>query len=160
MEGENNQTTGEQRDSDGYKVGPGKPPLDKQFTAANQPTPEAKATGQKRAKFNRDIIRKMLQEPLQMDWASDDGKALIAKYGAKVKKLPAGVVMTQAQMVKALNDTYAFNSVTDQGLGRPVQAIAQTNAAGEDLPQIYVGVPLGLQFNLPSNTEGTDKKED
>jgi hypothetical protein len=171
MEGENNQNTeqnpgnennSQQQRSDDTQEKDTFPSTKHRFTPDNQPPPQAKSAGLKAAKFNRDVIRKMLAEPLNIDWESEMGKELLAKIGPRVKEVPAGVLMTEGQIAKAMRnqDSYAFNSVTDQGLGRPVQAIAQTNSAGDDLPAIGIMLPPGMAIGiLPSNTEGTAKRE-
>lgn len=159
MEGENNQNTEQEPKAETTAEQRG---FSTRFSSTNQPKPENKKAGHAIARFNREVIRTMMQNPLSIDWESETGKQLINKFGDRVKTTAAGVLMTEAQMIKAMQggDTYAFNSVTDHGFGRPVQAIAPSNTDGEPLPQIMLGVPIGLNIQLPSNTEGTGKDEE
>jgi len=74
-----------------------------------------------------------------------------------------GELMAVRQMEKAIKtgDTQAFNALVDQTMGRPVQAIAQTNAEGEDLPAIMLpALPDGMIIAMPGNIEGSDSQDD
>ncbi len=154
--------TGETREEEGYKVGPGKPPKEHQFTSSKQPTPEAKSAGIRRKSFTRDTIRTLMSLPVKE--VPDDLKDWVVKtYGEEaLKGLTAGEMLTlKQQMVAASNgNTFAYNAITDHAIGRAVQGIAPTKMNGEDLPPIELKVPVGINLNLlPSNTEGSDKPE-
>lgn len=153
--------SGEKRDVDAnYKVGPGNPPKDKQFTSDNQPPGSAKAKGWQKKKFSRDMIRTMLDLPINCP--EDLKKEVVAYYGEGIlESLTAGQLIVFQQMRKALEskDTNAANFVTEHGIGRPVQGVAQADMNGNDLPKVFLGVPIGLDISLPDNTEGDDKKQ-
>lgn len=142
--------------------GPGNPPPGRRFTSEIQPDPANISKGIRKKKFTRDLIRQMLNEPFRINKDSELGKKMRELYGDDAFEIPVGELMTLRQMEKAIatQDTQAFSAVTDQGMGRPVQAIAQTDQAGNDLPAITIALPPGLKLGLPNNTEGTDKKEE
>ncbi len=156
--------TGEKQDSEEeqeYVVGPGRPPRDKMFAKDRQPSPEAKKNGWKKKKFTRDTIRAMLELPATIPEKMRE--ELVEIYGEEVvASITNGQLMTLKQMHKAIKngDTAAFTAVIDQGIGRPVQGVAQTDMSGNDLPGIRVALPAGMKLDFPSTTEGDEKRSD
>jgi hypothetical protein len=137
-----------------------KPLVGVKFTSENQPTGQAKSAGKQKKKFTREVLKEMLNMPYK--FAEDSGlkKQLIAAFGKDVLDLPIGEIMSLMQMQKAVlkGDTAAYNSVIDQALGRPAQAIINTDEDGNVIPGIRLVLPKGMDISLPSNTDGSDEQ--
>lgn len=154
-EDENSRETGDIRDVE-YKVGPGCPPKDKQFTSENQPPGELKSAGWKKKKFTRDTIRAMLDLPFKGSKDLDWYKKLVEIFGEEaLEGITMGQLMTlrQQQVASENGSTPAYSALIDQSMGRPVQALAQTDVNGNDLPPIALKLPPGMSISFPKNTE-------
>ena len=135
-------------------------PEGKKFTADNQPPPNTKKDGWMKKKFNRDMIRSMMEA--KMNIIPEELKPdLIKFYGEGiVETLTIGQLITFKQVIKAAEkgDSVAATFIVEHGIGRPVQAVAQSDINGNDLPRIRIGLPNGMTIDFPSTTEGLDKK--
>lgn len=134
------------------------------FSAHNQPSSEAKKNGWKRKQFGRNAIKALLSDTITNKLCADDLEKMKNYFGEElVKSESAGILIAIAQIKKAIltGDTSAFNALMDQSLGRPVQAIAQVDSAGNDLPAVLITAPKGFSLGmLPSNTDGNDSPSD
>tara|TARA_R110002167_G_scaffold81296_2_gene222664 strand:+ start:1561 stop:1932 length:372 start_codon:yes stop_codon:yes gene_type:complete len=96
---------------------------DTQFTPNNQPSPEAKSKGKRKALLLKDIASKLITG--ESKTALED----LAKYlGVEVDSIDIETAMHLKQMEKAVKngDTRAYNAVMDRIKGRPIQAIEVT----------------------------------
>lgn len=143
-------------------VGPKKPPKDKQFSKENQPTGKQKSDGHKKRQAIKEMIRMMFENKYKFSDDSQLKKQMITAFGPEVADKTILEIMTLQQVQKAIlkGDTQAFIALLDRVDGRPVQAIAETDADGNELDGVPINLtfPKGMKFNLPSNLDGDDKQ--
>lgn len=146
--------TGKKRED----VGPCNPPKDKRFSSSNQPAPGRIKAGKAKVKFTRELLKQMLSMPYKFAADSQIKQQLIKAYGPTIENMSVAEVMSLQQMQKAVlkGDTQAFSTLMDQALGRPVQAVAQTDTDGNNVKPVYLSLPKGMDISLPENTEGTE----
>lgn len=129
------------------------------FSSDYQPSGEAKSKGKQRKKFTREVMKEMLSMKYKFTPESRIKEQLVNAFGAGVLELTVAEVMVIQQMNKAVlkADTYAFQTVMDQALGRPVQSVANTDPDGNAIPAYKLTLPQGMSIELPSNIEGDDE---
>ena len=144
-----------------YEVGPGKPPKEHQFSSTNQPAPGVLKEAHAKKRFSRMVIENILNNKYDFSDDSQIKKQLVAAFGPEVLSLTVGEIMTLQQVQKSIlkADTQAYGTLIDQALGKQVQAVQNVDGDGNDMRPIYVTAPKGINFMLPSNTEGEGEEE-
>lgn len=144
-----------------YEVGKNKPPKANQFSSTNQPNPKHSAESKARNKFTKDVLRQMLEMPYKFTEDSQIKQQLSRAFGEEILNKSVMEIMVFQQMQKAIlkADSVAFSNLLDRIMGRPVQAVAQTDTEGNDVRPIFLRLPKGMNIELPSNIEGTGDEE-
>lgn len=95
----------------GIQTGPG-------FTSENQPSPEAKKEGMRRAKSTRDLLNRIVGE---IPGTSKDYVHLTAAFfNIEADEVTVRMIMDFRQAEKAIKgNTQAYKVVTDRAFGRP-----------------------------------------
>lgn len=94
------------------------------FSKENQPSPEAKSRGKKKAALLRNVAKQLVGPGLKSDLKP------IANYlGIEIEDIDLELAMHMMQMKKALkeNDTIAYNAVMNRILGKAKEDVTVTS---------------------------------
>ena len=93
------------------------------FSSKNQPSPESKSRGKRKALAIKAIASQLLEGGVK-----EAMKELAIYMGVDLEEIDVETAMHLKQMEKALKngDTSAYNSVMDRIKGKPIQAIEVT----------------------------------
>lgn len=126
-------------------VGRNKPPADKRFSKENRPDEAKRIAGIKKAaekkRFTRDVMKGMLTINYKFAEGTQLKQQLVHSFGDGILEMSVAEIMVLQQMQRAIlkGDTYAFNSLMDQALGKPMQSVANVDPeTGKHVKQVFV----------------------
>jgi hypothetical protein len=118
----------------------------KKYSKDYQPSSDAKKKGWAKKKFERDLLKDMLNLPYKFLPDSKVKQQLKEAFGPYITNMTVGQVMALQQFQKAIlkGDTYAFATLMNQVFGMPNQKL---EASAPDGKPLFPNDPLKVTDN-------------
>lgn len=117
-----------------YKVGPGKPPKEHQFSSDNQPSPKAKSKGWDRRREAMKILNEFMT---QSDMTVED----LASLEQDIKDNPDKHTVREWKIMKYIKDNDLTRDWLDRNLGKATQEIDITSKGEKLTAGIFIDDP-------------------